>query len=268
MAAKPFPDGQLPCKLGKLDLGRGIPLANVPTSPSHCAAHFIPLPRLASRPSPSSTRPQPLTRAQSAMFARGALCRLAADAPKTSTHDLPRVSQLLRTTLFARHGVSQPTFGAIARAFRATIIEGRRTYATKSETTPTARVKREVKKAVATKKTAKTAATKKATTKKAAPKKKAVPKKKAKKAAPKKPKKRVKKELTAEEKQAEKLKTLKARALLKGSPKQATVSAWTMFMSESLKGSSGLPDSQARMKDAVSKFKNFTPAEREVYAPV
>ncbi|KAK7193825.1 hypothetical protein DPSP01_011882 [Paraphaeosphaeria sporulosa] len=190
------------------------------------------------------------------MLARGALCRLAADVPKTSTHDLPRISQLLRTTLFARHGASQPTVGAIVRAFRTTILEGRRAYATKSATEPTARVKREVKKAVATKKTAKTTTAKKTTTKKAAP-------KKAKKVAPK--KKKPAKELTAEQKEAQTIKKLKERALLKGSPKRSNSSAWTEFASESLKGSKNIEDSQSIMKEAAVKYKNLTPAEREHY---
>ncbi|KAF2447857.1 hypothetical protein P171DRAFT_408364 [Karstenula rhodostoma CBS 690.94] len=194
------------------------------------------------------------------MLARGALCRLAADVPKTSTHDLPRISQLLRTSLFARHGASQPTVGAIARAFRATILEGRRAYATKSATEPTARVKREVKKAVATKKTAKTTT---ATTAKA----KTSDPKKPKKTAAKKdaPKKRAKKVLTAEEKEAQTIRELKKKALLKDSPKRAHASAWQSFASEALKASKNIDDSQSLMKEAAVKFKNLTPAEREHY---
>ncbi|KAL1599562.1 hypothetical protein SLS60_007365 [Paraconiothyrium brasiliense] len=189
------------------------------------------------------------------MLARGALCRLAADIPKTSTHDLPRISQLLRTTLLARHGASQPTVGAIARAFRATILESRRTYATQSATEPTARVKREVKKAVAKKPAKKTT-----TTKKAAPKKRSTAAKK--KAAPKKPAPK-KKVLTAEEKEAAKIKELKKLALR--APKRAFGSAWTAFVTESLKGSKDLPSAQGLMKEAGAKYKNLTPAEREHY---
>ncbi|KAJ4354500.1 uncharacterized protein N0V89_006237 [Didymosphaeria variabile] len=193
------------------------------------------------------------------MLARGALCRLAVDLPKTSTHDLPRISQLLRTNLFARHGASQPTVGAIARAFRATILESRRAYATKSATEPTARVKREVKKAVAKKPAKKTTTTTK--TKKAAPKKRNTAAKT--KAAPKKSVRRPKKVLTAEEKEAAKIKALKKTALR--SPLRPRENAWTVFVSEALKGSKNLADSQGIMKEAGAKYKNFTPAEREHY---
>ncbi|KAF1968382.1 hypothetical protein BU23DRAFT_514896 [Bimuria novae-zelandiae CBS 107.79] len=193
------------------------------------------------------------------MLARGVLYRLAADVPKTSTHDLPRISQLLRTTLFARNGASQPTIGAIAHAFRSTILEGRRAYATKSATQPTTRVKKAVKKAVA-----KTAAPKKPTKKPAA--KKAVPKKpaaKKKKAAPKKAARRPKKVLTAEEKEAATIKDLKKRALRP--PKPSFFSAWSAFAAEALRGAAGLEGAQGAMRDASAKYKELTPAEREHY---
>lgn len=192
------------------------------------------------------------------MLARGALCRLAADLPKTSTHDLPRISQLLRTSLFVRHGAFQPTVGAIARAFRATILEGRRAYATKSATEPTARVKREVKKAVATKKTANTTAAKK-TAAKTTKTKAATRKKLRKNTLKKKPK-----VLTADEKAAQAIKDLKKRALLKGSPKRSRSSAWQEFAGEALKSSKNLDESQLIMKEAAVKYRNLTPAEREV----
>jgi hypothetical protein len=195
------------------------------------------------------------------MLARGALCRLAADVPKTSTHDLPRISQLLRTSLFARHGASQPTVGAIARAFRATILQGRRAYATKSATEPTARVKKEVKKAVAAKKPA----AKTTTAKKPAPKKPARKTALKKRPAPKKPAaKKPKKVRTAEEVQVEQIKALKKRALLRGVPKRPHASAWNAFASEALKGSKNIADSQTILKETSVKYRNLTPAEREV----
>ncbi|KAL5379964.1 hypothetical protein PMIN06_011179 [Paraphaeosphaeria minitans] len=191
------------------------------------------------------------------MLARGALCRLAADVPNTSTHDLPRISQLLRTTLFARHGASQPTVGAIARAFRATIVQGHRAYATKSATEPTAPVKREVRKAKATKETT--------TAKKVVPKKsrKSAANKAAanKAAANKKPV----KVLTAKQKDAQVIKKLQEQALLKDSPKKPFSTAWMAFIRERLKGSKGIEDAQSIMKEASAKYQNLTPAEREHY---
>lgn len=187
------------------------------------------------------------------MLARGALCRFAVEVPKTSTHDLPRISQLLRTSLSARHGASYPTVGAIARAFRATIIQGRRAYATKSATEPTPRVKREVKKAVAAKKPAKKTTAKKAATKK--PKRKTAAKKKA---APKK----VKKVLTAEQQEAKKIKELKKKALR--APSKPRLSAWTAFLAEGAKGAKTREEAQALLSSLSSKYKELTPAEREV----
>ncbi|KAJ4296525.1 hypothetical protein N0V90_006570 [Kalmusia sp. IMI 367209] len=195
------------------------------------------------------------------MLARGALCRLAADVPKTSTHDLPRISQLLHTSLFSRSATSRSTLSAIARAYNATVLERRRAYATKSATQPTAKVKSDVKKAAA-KKPAKKPAAKKAASKK--PKRKTVAKKK--KAVPKKAaKKKVKKVLTPEEKEAQTIKDLKKRALRP--PTLGRASAWVVFASESVKGASAhsVVECQQAIKVAASKFKTLTPAEKEHY---
>jgi len=196
------------------------------------------------------------------MLARGAFCRLAADVHKP--HDLPRVSNLLRSHTVVHSGTSTPAARAFARVYRATLLGYRRSYATKSATTPTDKVKRDVKKAAAAKKPAQEKAAKavKPTKGKATatrkPKRKT---KKAKKPATK-PKRKTKK-LTPEEKEKLAIKELKAKALRPPVSKRA-VSAWTVFLTENIKGTGA--DAQQVFKGTPEKFRSLTPAEREVCA--
>lgn len=217
----------------------------------------------AARNACASPQQQPLL----TMLARGALCRLAADVPKTHTHDLPRLAHLLRAGLFSRQGASRAATGAIARAFNAAVLESRRAYATKTETESTDKVKKDVKKAAAKK----PAAAKKSTSaakakpkpqKKVAAKKKAAPKKK-KVAAPKKAKK-PKKVLTPEEKETQVVKALKQRALKPPPAPQST--AWSVFVLEHLRSTKleSVEDGRQAFRDASVLFKKLTPAEKEV----
>lgn len=189
------------------------------------------------------------------MLARGALGRLAVAVPKTSAHDFSPISHLLRDSLPARSGRLHPTVGLIVRSSKQGILGACRPYATQSATEPSARVKRDVKKAAA-KKPTKKPAVKATKTKKAATKTKA----KGKPAAPK--KKPVKKVLTAEQQEAAKIKVLKEKALKP--PPRSPASAWTTFVSEALKGTRSLQDQQGTMRDAAARYKALTAAEREV----
>jgi hypothetical protein len=171
------------------------------------------------------------------------LCRLAAAAP--------------RRTLLARAPVALTP----ARAAAAVHLLSRHGYATKSSATEsTDTVKNAVKKAVKAKATGK--ATSKAAPKKA--KKKAAPKK-AKKAAPKKAAPRTKKELTPEEEYKKKYYALRSTALLKDQPMgERTLSTHSVFIGDFLKGNE---NATSQMGAANEKFRNLTPAEREVSLP-
>jgi hypothetical protein len=206
------------------------------------------------------------------MLARGVICRLAADVPKTSTHDLPRLSHLLQTSLLSRNALSLPAARALSRVYRAALSEYRRSYATTAGATkPTTRVKKDVKEAAAKKpvkaagKKAAQNATKKPVARKSAAKKpvakKAAPKKKKKVAAkPKaKPKRKV---LTPEEKTKAEIRDLVEKALrIPVTPTPA--SAWTVFAAEAMSGTNSTDAAKMKMKDAAAKFKGLTPAERE-----
>jgi hypothetical protein len=196
------------------------------------------------------------------MLARSVLGRLAAQVPKTSTHDLPRLSHLLQSSLLASNATSRPTAGAIARAFRQAILEGRRTYATTSATEPTPRVKKDVKKAVARKPAAKKPTAKKPARKKAAPKK--AKKAAAKKPAAKKTAKKPKKELTPEQKERAIIRDLKAKAL--DPPKATKYTAWLVFSVENIKSHKvgSIQEVGSIAAESAAKYKNLTPAEREV----
>ncbi|ORY06490.1 hypothetical protein BCR34DRAFT_490048 [Clohesyomyces aquaticus] len=207
------------------------------------------------------------------MLARGILCRLAADVPKTSTHDIPQLAHLLQRSPRARSAVGLPAVCALSHASKTALSISRRSYATTRATRPTATVKKAVKKAGAKK-----PAAKKPTAKKAAPKKKAAVKKptSVKKAAPKKkkkavavkpkpkPKRRVKKVPTAEEKQKASIRELKVKAL-RGPSSGSSVTAWTVFSAESVKAKDKATSLADAVKSAATRFKSLTPAEKEHY---
>jgi hypothetical protein len=203
------------------------------------------------------------------MLARGVLCRVAADVPKTSTHDLPQLAHLLRRTLSARNAHSLPALSALSRAYHAVLADARRSYATTARATkPTRTVKKDVKKAAAKKPAPKKAtSTKKAVAKKPAPRKKAVAKKaKPKKKAVVKPKgrlRRAKKVLTPEEQEKETIKELKAKALAKG-PSISHYRALDMLLRETMSGVKNAADGQQVFTETNAKSKDWTPAEKEV----
>ncbi|KAF2653909.1 hypothetical protein K491DRAFT_717649 [Lophiostoma macrostomum CBS 122681] len=196
------------------------------------------------------------------MLARGVLSRVAADVPKTSTHDLPQLAHLLRRTISARNARSLPALSALSRACNAVLADARRSYATAARATkPTRKVVKDVKK-VAAKNEA--APKKKAVAKK--PKKKVVAKKaKPKKKAAAKPKTgRPRKVLTEEEKEKQTIKELKQKALIK-SPERPHYRALDILLKESMAGVKSRADGQETLKESVAKYKAFTPAEREHY---
>ncbi|KAF2472001.1 uncharacterized protein BDR25DRAFT_221485 [Lindgomyces ingoldianus] len=193
------------------------------------------------------------------MLARGILCRLAADVPKTPTPDLSQLAHLLQRSILARNAVGIPSVCALSHAYKTALAISRRSYATARATKPTKTVKKAVKKSAA---------------KKAAPKKKTATKKPKKKAAratkakPKKkvaatPKRKVKKSLTPGEKEKATIKELKAKALREPSNGQH-MSAWMVFSGEAVKGKTG-GNLTGSVKDAAARFKNLTPAEKEHY---
>ncbi|KAF2003229.1 hypothetical protein P154DRAFT_100480 [Amniculicola lignicola CBS 123094] len=209
------------------------------------------------------------------MLARGVLCRLAADVPKTSTHDLSQLARAIQRNLSIHNGLVFPAVRALSYAYKAALADRRRCYAT-AATKPTATVKKAVKKTAAAKKTTprKTAAKKAAPKKTAAKKTKAKTTKKATKAKPKKkkavakpkakPKRRVKKVPTPEEKAKLQLKALKAKALR--DPGRGTVSAFAIFLGEFAKANHGKEGGITKAAvDGAAKFKTLTPAEREHY---
>ncbi|KAF2808452.1 uncharacterized protein BDZ99DRAFT_477959 [Mytilinidion resinicola] len=202
------------------------------------------------------------------MSARGVLCRLAADIPRTSTHDLACISRVFHRAVLTRNATSIASVGGLSHAYKLAYAVSRRSYATATAKTPAKTVKKAtVKKTVAKKPAAK----KTVATKKPAAKKKAAPKKKraAKKAAPKKkPAKRVLTEAgKARKKISEErahLKELKETALT--APRDLPYNAWLVYVSElqkKAKGSDTLPTEVT--KQAAAQFKALTAAEREHY---
>ncbi|KAF2189582.1 hypothetical protein K469DRAFT_43218 [Zopfia rhizophila CBS 207.26] len=188
------------------------------------------------------------------MLARGILCRLAADVPKTSTHDLSQLSRLLQRSIRTRNAISIPSISALSHAYKLVLAESRRSYATARATKPTGTVKRAVKKTAAKKpapgkKTAPKKTKKRTTSKRAKPKKKTEPKKK------------VAKKLTPEEKERKALKKVKEYALRE--PPRGVATAWTVLVTEAMKGTGA--SVRTTIKDAAAKLKNFTPAEKEHY---
>lgn len=193
------------------------------------------------------------------MLVRNALCRLAADVSKTSTHDLTRI---VRPALSSRNGSMLPAVRALARAY-AFSLESRRSYATAGATEPTATVKKAVKKAAAKKTTPKkTTATKKTVTstkkKPAAKKKKPVANKAA-------PKKKAKKVLTPEKQQELKVKELRRKALL-DAPSRNSISAANIFVGQELVSSKrpNGPNGNPALPEVQAKWRSMTAAEREV----
>lgn len=204
------------------------------------------------------------------MLAHSTLAHLA--TANTSARNLPQLARFLHRTLLARNASDLPAARALTRALNSA-IEARRCYATtKSATAPTATVKKAVKaqavKKPASRKTAATKTTKAAAKKSAAAKSKPRTRAKAKpkkKAAPKKKavvKKRVKKVLTPEEQQKAKIAELRKRAL-KEPVGHGFVSAYAVFVGEQSKGRSAL-DFAATSKETAAKYKELTPAQREV----
>jgi hypothetical protein len=192
----------------------------------------------------------------------GALCRLAADVPRASPHDMPQLARHLGRALLARNIAESSTAGAFSRAF-AYALYSRRSYATTTRATePTATVKKAVKTASKTP-PKKTASATKTTAKKPAAKK--AKKKATKKPAAKKPaKKRVKKVLTEEEKEKVKIRELRAKALKEPvSPRGVT--AYNVFIAEYSSGKGEGMHQNARITEATKEFKNLTPAQLEHY---
>ena len=199
------------------------------------------------------------------MLARGMLCRLAADASKSSTHDFPQFPRLLQRAFVARNtwSIQLAYHNPAAAVVKVALGHWRRGYATVTVEKPAA--KRTVKK-----RTTKASTTKGATGKKAKPvakKAKNVKKtRKVKKTTKAKKPATKKAELTpeqAERKQArnmsKKISELKKKAL---SPPQKTArsSAWTEYALRNQKKGEYKP-----IKPGTSdEFKNLTAAEREV----
>ncbi|KAF2496260.1 hypothetical protein BU16DRAFT_538827 [Lophium mytilinum] len=209
------------------------------------------------------------------MLARGVLCRLAADVPKTSTHDLARISRVLHRAINARSASSIASIGGLSHAYKLAYALSRRSYATAAATAkkPTKTVKKVTVKETVTKKPAakKTAVKKTAAKKKTATKKKAAPTKKraAKKAAPK--RKPAKRALTEAGKARKELAEQRARhnelkeAALMTLPKKLPISAWMVYVSEIQEKGKGKSPATEIMKQGGAQFKALTPAEREHY---
>jgi hypothetical protein len=119
-----------------------------------------------------------------------------------------------------------------------------------------------VKKAVARKPAAKKPTAKKPARKKAAPKKAKKPA--AKKPAAKKTAKKPKKELTPEQKERAIIRDLKAKAL--DPPKATKYTAWLVFSVENIKSHKvgSIQEVGSIAAESAAKYKNLTPAEREV----
>ncbi|EMD61396.1 hypothetical protein COCSADRAFT_230930 [Bipolaris sorokiniana ND90Pr] len=196
----------------------------------------------------------------------GALCRLAADIPRASPHNVPQLARHLERVLVIRSAAESSPAYASSRAYAYA-----RAYATTTRATkPTATVKKAVK-AVASEKTPpkKKAAPAKTTAKKPAAnktKKKPAAKKKVANKTKKKPaKKRVKKPLTEEEKERAKIRQLRAKAL-KEPVTQRTLSAYNIFISEVIKGKPSSSDDQlSKITKSTKEFKNLSPAQLEHY---
>ncbi|EUC50193.1 hypothetical protein COCMIDRAFT_82655 [Bipolaris oryzae ATCC 44560] len=192
----------------------------------------------------------------------GALCRLAADVPRASPHNVPQLARHLERVLVIRSAAESSPARASPR-----IYAYARCYATTTRATkPTATVKKAVK-AAASEKTPpkKKAAPAKTTAKKPAAKKTKKPAAKkpaAKKAAPKRAKKKV---LTEEEKERAKIRQLRAKAL-KEPLSQRTLSAYNLFVAELTKGKPSGSDTQvSKITSATKEFKNLSPAQLEHY---
>ncbi|KAF2739878.1 hypothetical protein EJ04DRAFT_508333 [Polyplosphaeria fusca] len=192
------------------------------------------------------------------MLARGALCRLAANAPKTSTHDLPQLARLLQRSTSAHNATSLPSICALSHAYNALLAQSHRSYATAARATkPTTTVKTAVKKAAATKPATKKVAAKKPK-KTVATKKRTTKRKTAKKAVAKKTKKPKK---TDEEKEKALIRELRRTALKDpGSPR---INTYAVYVTDKAKGSKG--NVSERGKDYATAYKNLTAAEREHY---
>lgn len=194
----------------------------------------------------------------------GALCRLAADVPRRSPHDMPQLARHLGRTLLALSAREAPAARALPCA-----LYSHRSYATTATATratkPTATVKKAVKAAAAEKPPPKKAAApaKKTTAQKPAAKttKKAEAKKPAaKKARPG----RKRKVLTDEEKEKIKIRDLRAKAL-KEPVTQRALSAYNAFIAEAAVGKVDEGAKQAtKIADLSRQFKELTPAQLEV----
>jgi hypothetical protein len=194
----------------------------------------------------------------------GALSRLAADVPRASPHDMPQLARHLGRALAARHAGQFSTTRVFSRAY-AYALDSRRSYATTTRATkPNATVKKAVKASASEKTPPKkkaAPATKKPAAKKPAAKTKkpAAKKPAAKKTAPK----RAKKVLTEEEKEKAKIRELRVKAL-KEPVTQRPLTAYNVFISETISGKGGSNDQAAKITSATQEFKNLTPAQLEV----
>lgn len=203
-----------------------------------------------------------------------ALCRLAADVPKTSPHRMQQLTRLVRRTLLAPNAAHPAA--ALSRAY-ASAFSATRSYATTTrETKPTATVKKTVKAEAAAKPAPKKAASAKkpAANKAAVAKKPAAKKKKKKKTAVKKPaakkkktRGRAKKVLTEEEKEKAKIRQYRIKALREPTSPRP-VSAYNVFLGEITAAKPEGVSSMSVVKGAVDRFKNLTPAELEHYNQV
>ncbi|OCL05103.1 hypothetical protein AOQ84DRAFT_379910 [Glonium stellatum] len=197
------------------------------------------------------------------MLARGLLCRLAADVPKTSTHDLSQLSRLIHRAVITHNATSIRFVRAVSHANKLSLAIPRRSYATtnKKPATTTTRAKTTVKKAAAAKGAAeKKAAPKKKTTAK----KKAAPKRRVRAKASKKPLSEQALEKAAAKKTRIRLNELKKKALTE--PKKRPYTAWSVYMTEISR--SAAKDGRSASKITAEfgpKYQNFTPAEREHY---
>ncbi|PVI07082.1 hypothetical protein DM02DRAFT_609059 [Periconia macrospinosa] len=202
------------------------------------------------------------------MLARSVVVRLAADVPRTSTHDLSQASHFAQRTLLSRNGFVVSYAALRSHAYRAALLQYRRSYATNARATkPTPKVIRDVKKAAATKPVKKAASKKagSASSAKKAVKKQAKPKKKKTTAKPKRVAK--KKELTVEEKEQARIRHYKKQALSPPHRPKGSMSAWNAYLSEALRGTTReggpSPITKEETQLHLEKFKNLTPAERE-----
>ncbi|OCK86376.1 hypothetical protein K432DRAFT_399340 [Lepidopterella palustris CBS 459.81] len=201
------------------------------------------------------------------MLARGVLCRLAADVPKTSTHDLPQLRRFVQRAILSRNATSISSNRALSHTCKLALPSSRRSYVTATKEAPKTRVKKTTTTTTTKKAAPKNTVTNLKTTvakKKTAPKKKKKPKAKA---APRKKRALTEKgkERKAKEDLRDSIKEYKKKALVEPKPRPTT--AWMIFSAENLcSATPGSPRNTTEvLKAAAEKYKSFTPAEMEHY---